>query len=155
MEETVRNILKRGIRGESAHLDPSTVLEGLSFDDARRTPPFVDMTIWHVALHMHFWVSLKVDLFEGKTIEMPGDHHFPPLAQDASVADWERLQHEFKTAISRIGELLETIDLNRRYPVWENLTAAEIVQMMVNHNSYHAAQVVGMRRQLGAWNERS
>jgi len=151
MEQIVRSMLKNGIRGTASHLDTVTVFDGLEYRFTGLYPTALPNTIWQVAQHMHLWVSLKVQLFEGREIILPEGHGFSVETFPPSEGFWEQFKLDYKAGILRIGELIETIDLAQRYPVWGNLTAAEIVEVMVNHNSYHAAQVVAMRRVLGVW----
>ncbi len=152
MENILRTLLKRGIRATSSHIDPSTVLDGLEFRFVGLYALPIPNTIWQVAEHMQLWIKLKVDLFEGRPIAFPEGHGFGLSEAPASEQAWEQFKFDFKAALSRIEELVETIDLTKRYPVWDDLSAAEIVGMMHNHNSYHAAQIVAMRRVLGVWN---
>ncbi len=152
MEEILRALLKRGIRATHAHIDTTTVLDGLEFRFVGLYASPIPNTIWQVAEHMHLWVRLKIDLFEGMQIVFPEGHGFGPLDAPPSENAWEQFKLDFKADISRIEELVDTIDLQKRYPIWDNLTAAEIISMMHNHNSYHAAQIVAMRRVLGVWN---
>ncbi len=151
MEAMVRSFLKRGIRATSSHLDTTTVLDGLDFRFVGLYASPIPNTIWQIAEHMHLWVTLKVDMFDGKKIKMPEGHGFGTDAAPASEKKWEQFKVEFKAALIRMEEMVETMDLEKRYPEWDNLPFAEIVGIMHSHNSYHAAQIVAMRRVLGVW----
>ena len=145
-------MLKRGIFGTSSHLDVTTIFDGLEFQHTGLYPAGIPNTIWQIAQHMHLWVQLKVDMFDGREIELPEGHGFSNETFPPSEAFWEQFKLDYRSSILRIGELIETMDLTERYPIWGDLTALEIIGVMINHNSYHAAQVVAMRRVLGVWN---
>jgi uncharacterized damage-inducible protein DinB len=152
MQDTiVRSLLKRGIYGTASHLNTTEIFEGLEFRFTGLYASPIPNTIWQIAEHMHLWVRLKVDMFEGRSIVMPEGHGFGLQEAPESEEAWENFKKDYKASIDRIGELIETLDLEKRYPEWSNLTAAEVIGVMINHNSYHAAQVVAMRRVLGVW----
>jgi len=151
MEDVLRSLLKRGIRATGSHIDTTTVLDGLEYRFTGIYASPIPNTIWQVAEHMHLWVRLKVDLFEGKEIVFPEGHGFGTVEAPPSVEFWEQFKLDFIAAQVRVEEMIWTMDLQKRYPVWNNLTFAEIVGIMHNHNSYHTAQIVAMRRILGVW----
>ena len=152
MEELLRALLKRGIIGANSHPDVSTVFDGLEYPFTGIYASPIPNTIWQIAEHMHLWVKLKVDLFEGLQIIMPDGHGFGTMTVAKSAVEWNDFKLRHKASIARIYEMVDTIDLTRRYPVWGNLSAAEIIGVMINHNSYHSAQIIAMRRVLGVWN---
>ena len=152
MNDLIRAALKRGVRGSESHVDPAAVLDGLEYRFAGLFPTAIPNTIWQIAEHMHLWVRFKVEMFEGKHIVHPEGHGFGDDIAPASEEAWEAFKVEYKTAILRIEKLVETLDLEKHWPDWSNLTTMEIVVMMSNHNSYHSAQIVAMRRVLGVWN---
>ena len=152
MEAIVRTMLKRGVRGKSAHLDPTAVLDGLDYRFTGLYPTAIPNTIWQIAQHIHLWVYLKVELFEGREIVMPEGHGFSTETFPPSEEAWEKFKLDFKAAIIRIEELTDSLDLVKKYPIWNDYTAAEMIEVMITHNSYHAAQIVAMRRVLGVWN---
>ena len=151
MENTLRSLLKRGIRGTSSHLDVTTVFDNLDFRFTGLYASPIPNTIWQVAEHMYIWIKLKVDLFEGKPIVFPEGHGFGTTEAPASQDAWENFKVDYTSALIRMEEMVDTMDLQKQYPEWNNLTFAEIIGVMHNHNSYHAAQIVAMRRILGVW----
>ena len=150
-KETVRRMLQQGVRGNSAHPDPLAIFDGVTWEMAGRTTTIYAHTIWQIAHHMHYWAQLKIILFQGGAVVLPSDDHFPSDPAPATPEIWEAFIHKYQDNLRTMETLLEVIELERRYPIWNDLTAAEMVMMMINHNSYHTAQIVAMRRALGIW----
>lgn len=151
MDHLLRTILKQGVRGNKSHLDITTVFDGLDYRFVGLYPTAIPNNIWQIAEHMLLWVDLKVKLFKGEAIFLPDGHGFSTSSRPGSEAAWEQFKLDYRSAILQIESMIDTLDLAKRYPAWNDLTAAEIIEMMCNHNSYHAAQVVAMRRLLGVW----
>lgn len=131
--------------------DPVDVFAGVDFATAGKRTTGYAFTIYELAVHMHHWAWLKTELFEGRDIVYPEDHHFPTESAPKSEKAWDVLKEEYRENILKITGHAASIDLTKRYPAWENKTVAEMLMTMINHNSYHAAQVVGIRKGLGKW----
>jgi uncharacterized damage-inducible protein DinB len=151
MEHIVRSLLQHGIHGISAHPDVAEILDGVDFHTAGRALEPWSQSIWQVAWHMDAWARLKLDLFEDRQITWPQDNCFPPDSSPASPAVWEKFKSDFKELFVRMDGHIKGMDLTRRFKEWEGKSAAEMIGVMINHNSYHAAQVVALRRSLGVW----
>jgi uncharacterized damage-inducible protein DinB len=128
-------------------------LDGVDFETAGRRIRTMPHTIWQIAHHMHHWARLKVDLIEGRSILMPADNFYPEKSSPPAPDTWEVFKGNFKGMLIRMVNLVETIDLETRYPAWDNQTAFELIFSLIRHNFYHMAQIIFLRRLLGAWNE--
>jgi uncharacterized damage-inducible protein DinB len=154
MQDLMRQIIQTGLCGSNAMPDPADIFEGVDFASAGKRVTGYAFTLYELAVHMHHWAWLKAELFEGREIAYPEDHYFPAETAPKSAKAWEAIKEEYRENILKISGIATQIDLTRRFPAWENKTAAEMLMTMINHNSYHASQVVGIRRGLGKWEER-
>jgi len=151
MEQIVRSLLQQGIHGLSAHPDVAEILDGVDFAAAGRVLEPWSQSLWQVAYHMDAWARLKLDLFEGKPITWPQDNCFPSSPSPASPEAWDKFKADFKGLFVRMDEHIKGMDLTCRFKEWDSKTAAEMIGVMINHNSYHAAQIVAMRKMMGMW----
>ena len=151
METIVRSLLQSGIHGTSAHPDVAGILDGVDFKSAGMLLQPWSQSIWQVASHMDIWARLKLELFEGRPIEWPEGNGFPADPKPASPEAWDKFKADFKGLFARMEEHLRQMDLTRRFQEWDGRTAAEMLGVMINHNSYHAAQIIAMRKMMGIW----
>ena len=138
--------------GEHAHRRSSAVFEGLPLDAAGRRPSEVPYTIWQVLQHMIWWQDWWLARVAGDRPVNP-----PDLAAtwDARVAPTDAASlhaaiAHFQHGVARAqdhaaGNPDASVDADP-----PGTRGSELLQL-ATHNSYHAGQIVLMRRVLGCW----
>lgn len=138
-----KSIFSKGLHGESVHVDPTKVFDDLSWEKASEKVENMPYTIGQILHHMSFWQDFILELVEGNNPTPPKDNEEDWAIESfpAEKMEWETKVAHFKDGVLKAEELAD-----------KNLTEKnELFLELVMHNSYHAAQVVIIRRILGEW----
>lgn len=158
MSETKRILdqLKRAYEGEAWH-GPSLrdILSDVTAEQAAARPLPNAHSIWELVLHIAAWENAAWKVLEGLPINVPPEENFPTIS-DTSEAAWqdalatlETVHHGLRDAIARITDAdLDTVvdnkDTGRRYSVYS------LLHGVVQHDLYHAGQIVMLKKALNA-----
>jgi len=151
--QTLRDLL----RGRGAHADPVGSLEGLSLELAGRRLPGVDHSIWQLTWHMTYWMDYELRSLTGPEVPYP-EHasvSWPAQAAPENDAGWRTEVARFRQQVEELSEwarraITDGSGSRVVHPA-RGETVQDVLWQMVAHNSYHAGQVVLLRRMLGAW----
>ncbi|WP_181347035.1 DinB family protein [Thalassobacillus sp. CUG 92003] len=143
--------LINGLRGDSAHVNPSNVFEELDWETAGETIERSPYTVWELIWHMNYWQRFLLELIQGKEPVYPehSDESWPRNKMPQSKAEWDEEVSRFTNDVKIAEEECEK-DLNEMCST-DNTTRQSLLMDLVIHNSYHGGQVVLLRRQLGSW----
>lgn len=148
-----RDAMRRGLRGQGAHVEPEAALEGLSAQQAGARLPGHPHTIWEILGHIAFWQDQWITAVKGGT----------PVLLEHAEGGWPKTggprdENELRQARAELGaglreaeRLVNEGDLGRPVPEILGGTAAFALFNLAHHNSYHLGQIVLLRRALGAW----
>jgi hypothetical protein len=81
--------------------------------------------------------------------------YWPKSAAPPDDKAWDRSVASFRKALKQIEDLVRNkdTDLVAKIPWGDGQTTLREVLLVADHNAYHVAQVVDVRRLLGAWKE--
>jgi hypothetical protein len=84
--------------------------------------------------------------------QWPQDY-WPASAAPPSPAAWDRSIQQFRKDLKAMQDLVENpkTDLYARIPWGDGQTILREALLVADHNAYHIAQLVDVRRLLGAW----
>jgi uncharacterized damage-inducible protein DinB len=149
--------------GNGWHAPFATAVEGLSAATAARRPAPGVNSIWDIVNHMAYEQGIALHRLRGLTgkpapFAPPGPAGHPNWpAPDAAggQAAWEAAVHRLLDTHREIVTLLEgmspaellTTPPGKRWP------PVNLAQGLVGHNSYHAGQIVLLRRLGADWKE--
>ncbi len=148
--EELRDTVKRSFDGEAWH-GPSVkeVLDGVDEETARRKLGGAH-SIWELTLHIAGWTEEVALRLEGKEPGEPPEGDWPKPA-----GAWKDAVQQVFTArdllLAKIAELAEE-DLDRQVgrhrdaPLGTGVTNAAILLGIAQHNTYHAGQIMLLRR---------
>jgi len=145
------------LRGRGAHVDPVACLEGVTLEMAGRLLPGVEHSIWQLTWHMTYWMDYELRSLAGPEVEYPGQAalSWPPSSAPESAEAWRAEVARFHRQVEALGEWARRASLeghgSRVVHPRQGDTMQDVLWQMVAHNSYHAGQVVLLRRAFGAW----
>jgi len=145
------------LRGRGAHVDPLTCLEGLPLELAVRLLPAVEHNIWQLAWHMNYWMDYELRSLSGPEVAYPehASASWPVQPAPADAAAWTAEVARFRRQVEELSEWARRASLegygSRIVHPRQGDTVQDVLWQMVAHNSYHAGQVVLLRRAFGAW----
>ncbi|MCG3252786.1 MAG: DinB family protein [Candidatus Heimdallarchaeota archaeon] len=147
--EEFRLHLKDGLNGGDTHLNTKDAIEKLPFDIVnKRIAPNVS-TIWEIFYHMIFWQKLLVmlllddDTSFKENIELKS---FPEKDCDEKTLKTHKKQ--FMAGLETIAKLVDTLDFSHPTPSWSNVQKYKIMQILLQHNSYHLGQLILIQKSL-------
>lgn len=148
----LQRLVETALEGRGSHVPTAAVFDGLDWCLAGRRPEGSPFTIWQLLNHMIYWQDFSLSLLQG--VEPPPPPHasdsWPGGAAPESEQVWlEAVAHFQKGLAASRGEAQQ--DLEAPTPARPGQSRAERLASNASHNSYHAGQVVLLRRMLGSW----
>jgi uncharacterized damage-inducible protein DinB len=152
--------LEQVLIGDSAHAQPSEILEGLSADLAHRAIADAPRSIYDELWHIAFWQQITLDWVRG--IETPYPVHASdgfPTPESIAAEDWDQLRRRFFATNREAGTValdssrldIEVLCPSRPGQPVRTRTVREQLESLGAHNAYHFGRIVLMRQILGSW----
>jgi uncharacterized damage-inducible protein DinB len=153
------------LRGKGAHADPLGCVEDLSAELAARHVAGFPHSIGQLAFHMNFWMDYDLRRIRGEKPPYPAhsSESFPSDPTPRDAQQWDDLRKRFATLLLESAALAESTpeqfecQIEAMHPSHKDRAATldAVLWQLVTHNSYHAGQIVTIRRMLGAWPPRA
>lgn len=119
-------------------------------------PPGGAHSAWQIVEHMRIAQHDILDFcINPKYREMKWpDDYWPPATAPKSDAVWKKSLTEFRRDLKAIQRLATNrrLDLLATIPHGDGQTYLREILLVADHNAYHLAQIVDVRRALGIWN---
>jgi hypothetical protein len=158
METTqIAQLVDRVLTGDPWH-GPSVqrILDGITWQDAARTPPGGAHSIWELVLHITGWAREVTARLRGRAAEEPAEGDWPAVG-DASAERWESARAALFAAHRELADAIARLDpaaLDR--PVLDyrdnalgtGLSHYLTLHGIVQHTIYHAGQIALLKRML-------
>lgn len=142
----------RGLHGASAHVDTASIFEGLDWQAAGKKPDNCPHSVWELLFHMNYWQDFMLVYLKNKTVKDPvhPEESWPADPAPQTREMWESGVERFLQGL-KTGEEEAAKDLSEPGYGKSGRTRADLLMVLVNHNSYHAGQVVTVRSLIGSW----
>jgi len=147
--------------GKGAHASSLACVEDLSTELAGSTVSGFPHSIWQILGHMNYWMEYELDRIEGRPNPYPARaaDSWPRESKPASRTAWHQEVSRFSRALEALARLANSDREVLRRPVEmttpahaeESNSVEAVLWQTVAHNSYHAGQIVVLRRILNAW----
>ena len=156
MEEILSEAFGRGIRGAWSHPDPIEVIDDVDFETAGRCVEGFPFSIWQVSRHMIEWGWVLVNKLKGQPVQPhdPENNYFPVESAPPDADAWRAHRQALHELADQTAKLLKDVDSQARHPEFDNISTADLLMVLITHNSYHTAQIVMLRRMLGVWGKK-
>jgi uncharacterized damage-inducible protein DinB len=143
--EHIRDQLWRSLEGEAWH--GPALLEALAGVDAAAAaarPVAGAHTIWEITLHLTATVELVEARLAGEPRRLAPEEDWPAPPADASTEAWQAAVTGLKQAHGRLlDELTHRDDVELDAPVVPGFSSLYVIlHGLVQHNLYHAGQIV-------------
>lgn len=148
----VRQTLLNGLYGRGSHVSPDKVFEELDWKLVGQVPAGVTHSIWQILNHMIYWQDFSLTLLRGENPDTPqhASDTWTDQVSPSSEDEWQGAVKTFFDGLCTVEECTD-VELEGAVPARANRSRAEVIGMIVGHNSYHMGQVVLVRQMLGAW----
>lgn len=150
--ERIADQYDRAMNGDAWHGDPVwNILEGISAEQAARRAEAPTHTIWELVSHMTFWeteVCRRLNRLPPRSTE---EFNFPAMPE-ATEENWKQVLSEFRRSNASFRQCLSELNASRldEMPPGRNKSIYVDLHGVIQHNIYHAGQIVVLRRFLGA-----
>ncbi|MGK7379353.1 DinB family protein [Planococcus sp. 1R117A] len=144
--------LQKGMRGTSAHIDAAAVFKELDWQKAGDKPDKCPHSVWQLLWHMNYWQEFMLAYLKGEAPKNPehAEETWPKEAMPASEEEWNDEVSKFTHGLQQ-AEQEAAKELSEEGFGGKRRTRADLLMVIINHNSYHAGQVVLVRRMIDAW----
>ncbi len=142
--------IENALTGKGAHTATRAVFDGLEWTLALARPEGAPHSAQQLLQHLIFWQEWVVRWLDGEDPATPSHAKgsWPGGAGPRTAAAWRRAVQRYQRALDGL-EKRAGAQAPRARP--GSKEAAEMLQTIASHNSYHAGQVVMLRQMLGAW----
>jgi hypothetical protein len=152
-----RRTVARLLRRSHAHAGLERALAGLPFELAGLRVDGHPHTAWQQVEHLRLAAEDLVSYCTDAVYRELGfpDGYWPPAEQPPSEEAWARSIEALQAAVERMASLVEDPQRDLYAPVPSaqkpdhHLLRAALI--LLDHDGYHAGQLVALRRALGAW----
>ena len=152
--ESLRSDLVYLLRESGAHQGFDSVVDGIPFSKTGVRPPGAAHSLWEVVEHMRI---IQWDLIESRHAEHVSPvwpvGYWPPSPQPPDEASWNSSVTMFRDDLARLCAIVTTpaVDLFERAAHAKQQTLLQDVLVAADHNSYHYAEMIMLRRLLDCW----
>ena len=155
--EEPRRTVARLLRRSQAHAGLARALDGFPYELAGRHVDGHPHTAWQQLEHLRLAAEDLVSYCLDAGYEELGwpAGYWPAAAEPPSEAAWQQSRERLAAAVERMAELVEdpARDLYAPVPAAQkpehHLLRAALI--LLDHDGYHAGQIVALRRGLGVW----
>ncbi len=151
VKQRLEKVIRRSVEGRAWH-GPSVKesIAGMSAEEAAWSPAPNLHCAWKLVLHLTAWMEEVAE-------RMHGRHHMEPLRGDfpdtgeINGENWEKAQQDLEGALKALLAALEQFPDERLMErsvtgKGPGLPYFDVLAGVAQHNTYHAGQIVMMRR---------
>jgi hypothetical protein len=154
-EQSLRKHLLDLLAGGGAHAKFDDVIKGLPPKLRGEKPAKFPHTPWMLLEHLRLaqWDILEFSR-NSKHVSPPWPAgYWPKGPAPANAAAWNKSIQQFRRDLNAMQRLVANskTDLFARIPWGDGQTILREALLVADHNAYHLAQFVDVRRMLGAW----
>jgi hypothetical protein len=146
------------LKGGNAHANFDEVIPGIPYSLRGKRPQGLPHSPWMLLEHLRVaqWDILGFSRNQNHVSpDWPGGY-WPRTEAPPSAAAWTASLKNFRKDLKTMQDLVANpkTDLHARIPWGEGQTILREALLMADHNAYHLAQLVDVRRLLGSWPEK-
>jgi hypothetical protein len=151
-DKIIREQLLALLEGGNAHMGFADAVSGFPLKEINRRLPNASYTVWHLLEHMRIaqWDILEfVRNPDHVSPEFPTGY-WPRPGEVATAAQWKKTIREFSADLAAVKDLLKNTgtDFFKPIPHAKDYTVFREVLLAADHNAYHIAEIVTIRRLL-------
>ena len=153
----LRDTLARQLRRSQSHAGLSTALEGFPPELAGQSAAGHPHTAWQQVEHMRLAAEDLIAYCEDpkyKARDWP-DGYWPESSEPPSSEKWTAATRRLLETAERMARIIENpdLDLYAKVPAAEKDThhALRAALILLDHNGYHAGQLIALRQALNIW----
>lgn len=138
---------------EDAHVNFDTAVDGIPHDKRAIRPQGFPYSLWEILEHIRICQFDILDFCVNPEYRERAMEEFWPKSSNPATEEWENSIAEFhknRRALIALAEDTKT-DLFAKIPHGQGQTYLRELLLVADHNAYHVADLVAVRRALGIW----
>ncbi|MDB5129279.1 DinB family protein [Mucilaginibacter sp.] len=147
------NELIKLLNGGGAHATLKDALDGLPANLRGVKPNNLPYSIWQLAEHIRIAQWDMLEFSKDGNHQSPNwpDDYWPKESSPADDAAWNKTIEQINTDRDEFIALLKSGDIYENIPHGDGQSILREALQIADHNAYHTAEIVLLRRLLGAW----
>lgn len=145
--------LKKLLLGGTAHASLEEAISGLPLDQIGIKPHQLPYSIWQLVEHIRIaqWDMLEFTRNPAHQSPKWPDEYWPKELEPNSKEDWDKCLAQISADRNSFIELLNGKDLFQPIKHGNGQTVLREALQIADHNAYHTAEIIVIRRLLGNW----
>jgi DinB superfamily len=145
--------LTKLLQGGGAHVSLKDALKGLPTAMRGVVTSELPYSIWQIVEHIRIAQWDMLEFSKDGAHESPKwpDEYWPKEAAPPSDAAWRKSIKQIESDLEEFISLMKKADLYSKIPHGSGQTVLREALQIADHNAYHTAEIVVIRRLLGAW----
>jgi len=145
--------LKKLLNGGGAHVGFKDAVANLSFHLLGEKPHGLPYSIWQLAEHIKIaqWDMLEFSKDGSHQSPKWPDEYWPEEPAPKDEQAWNNTLKQIDSDLKEFITLLDSVDLYAPIPHGDGQSVLREALQIADHNAYHIAEIVVIRRLLGAW----
>lgn len=154
-DSSLREHLVSLLKGGTAHATFEQAIENFPEKLRGVTPDKLPYSAWQLLEHLRIaqWDILEFSRdAKHKSPDWPGGY-WPKDAAPTTKDAWDKSVKQFQSDLKQMEKLVRDpkTDLHAKIPHGEGQTILREALLLADHNAYHVAEIVVLRRLLGCW----
>ena len=153
---TLRQHLTALLNGGQAHATFDDAIKNLPADLRGKKPENFPHSPWMILEHLRIaqWDILEFSRDSKHVSPKWPDGYWPISAAPSNAASWTKSVNQFRSDLKEMQELVGNpkTDLFAKIPWGDGQTILREALLVADHNAYHIAQLIDVRRLQGSWN---
>ena len=145
--------LKKLLTGGGAHVGFKDAVKGLPFESLGERPHGLPYSIWQLVSHIKIAQWDMLEFSKDGSHQSPAwpDDYWPKETAPSSEQEWEETLKGIDEDLQNFLALLDSADIYEAIPQGEGQSVLREALQIADHNAYHIAEIVVIRRLLGIW----
>lgn len=157
LDQSLRKQLIETLKGGGAHASFDDAVPDLAAKLRGQTPEGMPHSPWMLLEHLRIAQVDILDFCRNPKYVAPKwpEGYWPKTAAPPSDKAWDKSVAAFREDLKAMQALVKNrdTDLTAKIPWGDGQTILREALLVADHNAYHIAQVVDLRRLLGAWKD--
>ena len=157
LDQALRQQLIETLNGGGAHASFDDAVAGLSVKLRGAKPKGLPHSPWMLLEHLRIGQWDILEFSRDPKHESPKwpEGYWPKAAAPTNANAWDKSVAAFRKDLKAMQDLVKNpkTDLVAKIPWGDGQTILREALLAADHNAYHIAQIIDVRRLLGAWKE--
>jgi len=145
--------LQKLLNGGGAHVGFNEAVENIPFHLLGEKPHGLPYSIWQLVSHIRIaqWDMLEFSKDGNHQSPKWPEQYWPEEVAPESEEVWIKTIASIETDLKEFISLMKSKDLYLQIPHGQGQTLLREALQIADHNAYHTAEIVVIRRLIGAW----